>query len=236
MKKHIKKLKKVRRLEMIEHDVKEEVRPEVVQEEDDRTTLDMTGWEEDFDFSDMRGLFFIQKGQYSKSGTCVTVKDGGEYEERYVGGYDPNAEGTVSHYCVMDKITFHTVYGGSSLEKALECLEKVIINYGNNPERYFEAVSESTNEDFYYRHFQGLPGFSDATAKKRVEDGRSWKSSIHTKRTGYAVYKLYGRFFEDVVYDTEERAVQKIEENLHKKRNKMRKLRKRVRKLNSAAV
>lgn len=192
-------------------------------EEEERTTVDMTGWEEDFDFSDMRGLFFIQKGQYSKSGLCVTVKDGTEYEERWIGGYDPNSSNTKSQYCAIDRITFHSICGCSSLENALECITKCMVTFKNDPKRYFRDVCEHTNEDFYFRHYEGALPISEAALKKRAEEGRCWRASPHTKRNGYAVYKAFGRYFEDEVCDAEDKALSILEtqkaERLAKKKN-----------------
>ena len=57
---------------------------------------------------DMRGLFFIVKGQYRKDndpdGVCIS-------------GYDPNSPNTEEWYQVKDHITFHTFACGSDLNK-----------------------------------------------------------------------------------------------------------------------
>lgn len=228
----IKALRKVRKLS-VENSRKPEaaVVPQV-EEDDNRTTLDMTDWEDEFDFNSMRGLFFIQKGQFSKRGLCVTVRDGKEIEDRYIGGYNPYDERTVEQYCVIDRVTFHTIYGGSSYEKAVESIEKCIVDYGNDCERYFAHVSESTNEDFYFRHYEGAVRFSDAHLKKRAEEGRCWRVSSHMKRSHYAVLKEYGDYYEEAVCDAEDRAVAEIEKQKQERRVKRRRMKSRkVRKL-----
>ena len=199
-------------------------------DEVNRTSLDMTGWEDAFHYEDMRGLFFIQKGQYRKSGLCVTVKDGHEYEERYLGGYNPNGPDTDGHYCVMDRITFHSIYGGSSLNAALDCLTRCIVNYHNDPELYFRDICEVTNEDFYTRHYENGTYYSETVLKKKSEDGKSWRTSPHMKRLGYAVSKIYGDFFSDEIQKAEESAIKILDEKkrqsiARKKEMKCRKIR-----------
>lgn len=210
----------------VEHSVKSE-EVEERYEEDDSTIVDMTGWEDRFDFESMRGLFFIQKGQYRKGGLKVTVKDGKEYEDRDLGGYNPYDPNTLQRYIVYDKVTFNSICSVGTLEQALNCITNHIVRYENDPERYFREVCEVTNEDFYFRHYLGRPPFTDIQLRKRRAEGRSWRQSPHMKRMCYAVQTQYGDFFSDDVEEAEEKALSLLEEKRRERKERHRKMRKR---------
>ena len=197
-----------------------------IPEEDEGMRVDMTGWEDDFDYSDMRGLFFITKGQCGKDSPVVTVKNGKEYHECHVGSYDPDRGDTVNHYCVVDRITFHITYGGSNLDKAIDNIRRMVVLYNNDPEKYFRYVSEVTNEDFYFRYYENSSPFTDSQFKKRAEEGRSWKTSTKMKMHEYAILKTYGMVYEEAVEDAYEKAVDEIVNRTKRRRNKMRSVRK----------
>lgn len=192
------------------------------EEEDDSRKVDMTGWEDDFDYSDMSGLFFIIKGQCGSLNPIVTVKNRNEYHEVHVGSYNPYDDRTIEHYCVYDRITFNCTYGGRDFNKAVENVKRVVINHNNDPESYFRVVSESTNEDFYFRHYENASPFTDTQFKKRAEEGRSWKVSTKMKMHTYALMREYGQVYEPFVEEAYESAVKHLENRGKRIRNKMR--------------
>lgn len=190
--------------------------------ENEKQVLDMEGWEEDFDFDSMSGLFYIQKGQYKdKAYPCMDVKIGVNYMERYVGGYNPADPKTPEQYVVFDRITFQSIYSGHSLKMALDTITRAIVKYKNNPKNYFREVCEYTNEDFYFRKYEGKAPFSDVALKKRAEEGRTWRTSMPMKKIGYAIYKAYNYYYEDAIADAEARAMQQIKERKEQKKEKL---------------
>ena len=193
---------------------------ERMEELSERIPLDMTGWEKDFDYEDMKDLFYIQVGQYSKKAPCVNVKLDRDITERWVGGYNPNDPSTPKQYVVLDRITFQPIYCGHSFEKALSTITRTIKTYKNDPERYFKDVCEFTNEDFYFRHYEGRLPFSDAQLKRRAEEGRTWRAGVPMKKIGYAIYKTYGYVYKEEIEEAEDRAIEELKEERERRREK----------------
>ena len=91
---------------------------------------------------DMRGLFFIVKGQYRKGvepSFVNTVSEG----VQYIGGFDPYSDDTEEWYKLMDCETFACHCCGGSLEKVLKGVYNVITSYKGNAKAYFKAISEA---------------------------------------------------------------------------------------------
>lgn len=100
---------------------------------------------------DMKGLFFIIKGQYrrDRSGDDTI-------------GYDPFNPETPEWYMLIDNKTFTCISCGGDLQKVLKSVYKVIKRHKGIANRYFKQVSEceskvsKTSQDIYmkvYREF-----------------------------------------------------------------------------------
>lgn len=75
---------------------------------------------------DMRGLFFIVKGQYKK-GVKPTFNYNGDTS--YIGGYDPTHTDTTNWYQCIDRVTYTCISCGSDLEKVVGGVYCAIIRH-----------------------------------------------------------------------------------------------------------
>lgn len=91
---------------------------------------------------DMRGLFFIVKGQYRKGLEPSFVNPISEGTQ-YIGGFDPYSDDTEEWYKLMDCKTFTCHCCSGSLEKVLKGVYNVITSYKGNAKNYFKAISEA---------------------------------------------------------------------------------------------
>ena len=77
---------------------------------------------------DLRGVFFIVKGQYRRNcGQSFVNSATGDVN--HIGGYDPSGDETVEWYMVLDNITFNCVCSGSDLDRAIKAVCNVIKRY-----------------------------------------------------------------------------------------------------------
>ena len=89
---------------------------------------------------DMRGLFFIVKGQYKRGvEPSYTNTNGGV---SYIGGYDPYNDTTEEWYMLIDNRTFQCHCSTSDLNKVLDTAFNIITRNKGNAKRYFKAISE----------------------------------------------------------------------------------------------
>lgn len=89
---------------------------------------------------DLRGVFFIVKGQYKRNcGKSFINNYTGDVN--HLGGYDPTSEDTVEWYMVLDRVDYHCVYCGSSFEKAKNSIYNTIKNY-RTLNRYKKRLGE----------------------------------------------------------------------------------------------
>jgi len=106
---------------------------------------------------DMRGLFFILKGQYSKNVAPIVVNRVTE-ENMSVGCYDPSRETTVEWYQLMDCKKFDTLACGSDLNKVLNGVKTAIIRYRGHAQNYFKVVDnrrkEYPNSPIMFEHYR----------------------------------------------------------------------------------
>lgn len=115
---------------------------------------------------DLRGVFFIVKGQYRRKEPIMLFK-GNEY---YIGGYDPEDEETKEWYRVIDREAGICIHAGVSLEKALNAIRREIIR-SKNLRTYLKSMKEHTRNNtntlfldkcideeygYYYRNKIGL--------------------------------------------------------------------------------
>lgn len=90
---------------------------------------------------DMRGLFFIVKGQFSKT-RPVTKGD----NIVYIGGYDPTSPDTHEWYQLVDTKTYTCVGGGSDLEKVLHSVEVYIKKCKGRCSNYFSMLDRISKD------------------------------------------------------------------------------------------
>ena len=116
---------------------------------------------------DMRGLFFIVKGQYRK-GVAPSYMSEVTDSVTHIGGYDPNSVDTTEWYMLRDNKTFNCVSCGSDLNKVLESLDKVIRRHKGSVKRYLKSVerrgatiSPATLEQFKHIYDEYGDWFSD---------------------------------------------------------------------------
>ena len=95
----------------------------------------------------MRGLFYIVKGQYSKTEPVVYI----EGEAKHIGGYDPESPNTAEWYRVQDNVVHHCFCCGSDLDKCVEAITKMIKHHKTR-KSYFRYVCRLTRPDSYETH------------------------------------------------------------------------------------
>ena len=159
---------------------------------------------------DMRGLFFVVKGQYRKhSGDkFVNSVNGDTY---YIGGYDPFSDGTEEWYMLMDKKTYHCVWCGRDLNKVLKGVYTLIKKHKGEAKRYFKSVSDTTSEDYYEVHYLGHRPLSDGDrAKKAI--GRCPRVSPVMKCLWEKVYEEFGDYYDEEVREMEDLAYTELKE------------------------
>lgn len=144
---------------------------------------------------DMRGLFYIVKGQYvpNKNGVLNTK------------GFNPEDSNTPEWYQLRDCKTHHCFSCGSDLEKVLQSVYKVIV-YHKTARSYFKYVDDTTTEDYYRVHYLGKPPYTPEQRNKRAESGKSARVSPSTKELYTMVYKDFGHYYEDLIEEMEDKA------------------------------
>lgn len=156
---------------------------------------------------DLRGLFYIVKGNYKDRGEKVECEDG---VARYIGGYDPNDEDTEEWYRVLDTETYFCSYAGGDYEKALSVIYNQIVKFKSR-KKYFQWVSEVSSEDYYFIHYKGASPFSRDQHMKRCE-GRVPRVSKAGKALEKEVYMRWGHIYDGDVLMIEDKAYNKVEE------------------------
>lgn len=169
---------------------------------------------------DMRGLFFVVKGQYAK-GVQPSFVNKVSGDVTFIGGYDPFSEDTSNWYMLMDCKTFHCVSCGSDLDKVLKAVHTVIKKYKGSARNYFKHVSEVTSDDYYEVTYLGR---SPLTHDQRVAkaEGRCPRVSPVMRCLYEKVYEEYGDYYEDEVREMEDLAYSELVEE--RPINKTRKL------------
>lgn len=166
---------------------------------------------------DMRGLFFLVKGQYRKQEPCFTNEVTGD--KTYIGGYDPESENTNEWYMVMDNKTFHCIACGSNKEKVLNSVHSVIVRYKGEAKLYFHHVSKVTSDDYYETHYLGHKELTPDKRAKKAE-GRCPRVSPAMRCLYEKVLEEYGDYYSDEVECLEDKAYESLKENTPLKRSK----------------
>lgn len=144
---------------------------------------------------DMRGLFYIVKGQYkpNKRDTLNTE------------GYEPDNPSTVEWYQLRDCKTHHCIACGSNFNKVLKGVYTAITKY-KGAKVYFKYVDDTTTEDYYRTHYLGKPPYTPEERTKRGEDGRSARVSPEMKVLFNRVYEDYGDYYREYIIEMEDEA------------------------------
>lgn len=169
---------------------------------------------------DMRGLFFVIKGQHNnKKEPSYTNKVTGD--KHYIGGYDPNDKETQEWYMLLDKKTFHCVACGTDLNKVLRGVYTQIKKYKGVAKKYFKYVSEITSDDYYEVTYLGHRPLTPEQRVKKAE-GKCPRVSPIMRDMYEHIYEEYGDFFDDLIRPMEDLAYSEMVEE--KPFNKTRKL------------
>lgn len=152
----------------------------------------------------LKGLFYIVKGQYRRTSPSVVI-DG---ETKHIGGYDPDNEDTSEWYRVLDCVTYHCICAGSSFDKCLEAIRRMIVHHKTR-KSYFRYVCKVTSEDYYEVHYLGHRPLNHEQRTKKAE-GRCPRTSPAQKKLEEAVFNAYGDYYRDVIEEVEDEAYEDI--------------------------
>lgn len=119
---------------------------------------------------DLRGVFFIVRGQYRRNKGVKFFNDVSE-EYNHIGGYDPEDPTNEEWYMLLDNITYTTLACGSNLDKVVRCARGYITKYKTR-DRYLKML-------------------------KSLEYGTK-VSPIH-KRLMTEVYNTYGEYYQHLI-------------------------------------
>ena len=147
----------------------------------------------------MRGLFFVVKGQYKK-GVAPSFVNKVTEDTMYLGGFDPYSEDTLEWYMVYDNKKYHCVSCGSDLSKVVKGVYHIIKKYKGDVNKYFKFVEEN----------------------RQLYKASPIMIHLHEK-----VYEEYGDFFSDDVREMdlayeelkEERPIKKTRKLMKKTKN-----------------
>lgn len=129
------------------------------------------------DNDDLRGMFFIVKGQYEKGvvPSVISKVTGGEV---FLGGYDPSNDNTAEWYMALDKVTYHCICCSGDFEM----IKRGIVN----------AITRYKTKENYLMQLKMRGEYEDVSKPMRfVYD---------------MVYSYYGNYYSEVVSDLEEEA------------------------------
>lgn len=94
---------------------------------------------------DMKGLFFVVKGQYRK-GVAPSFVNKVSGDTQYIGGYDPTLDTTSDWYMVLDKKTFNCVSCGGNFDKVIRGVYNTIKRFKGSGDRYLKHVREKDSK------------------------------------------------------------------------------------------
>lgn len=119
---------------------------------------------------DMRGLFFIVKGQYRKGEGKKVVNDvSGDY--MWLGGYDPTLKDTPSTrwYMCLDRETYTVVCCSSSLEKVLGSVKHLITKHKTRG-HYLHSLGDTKTPPITAELFRAIDNEFGDYFRERVEE------------------------------------------------------------------
>ena len=144
---------------------------------------------------DMRGLFFIVKGQYARGVEPSFVSVTGNVN--HIGGYDPHSEDTQEWYMLLDSKTFNCMMCGNDFNKVLKGVYNIIKKHKGSAERYFKLL-------------------------KKANDGKGFSQSPTMRCLYEHIYEEYGDYYSDEIKEMEDLAYSELVEE--KPFNKSKKL------------
>lgn len=144
---------------------------------------------------DMRGLFYIVKGQYRAN----------KRDELNTDGFNPDDPNTHEWYQLRDCKTHHCYCCGSNFDKVLHGVYTAIIKH-KTARGYFKYVDDTTTEDYYRVHYLGKPPYTPEQRNKRAENGKSARVSPATKELYDMIYRDYGDYYTDQIGEMEDEA------------------------------
>lgn len=152
---------------------------------------------------DMRGLFFIVKGQYKKLAPKVVNRVTGN--DVFLGGFNPEDQNTVEWYMLMDRKTFRCCVCSTDINKCLEGVKNIIIRYKGVGKEYFKHISKTTSDDYYEVHYLGHKPLTHMEREKKGKNKYPRVSPI--MRCVYEeVDTRWGHHFDDLISAKEEEA------------------------------
>lgn len=157
---------------------------------------------------DMRGLFFLVKGQYRK-GIEPVVMNKVSGEPQSVECYDPSRETTENWYMLMDKTTFHCVSCGGDPNKVIHGVYTQIVKHKGSAKNYFKYVCRVTSEDYYEVHYLGHKPLTPEQRSKKAE-GRCPRVSPIMQEHYSLIYQYYGDYFEEQIKRLEDEAYEEV--------------------------
>lgn len=157
---------------------------------------------------DMRGLFFIIKGRYTKN-LEPEYTNAVSGDKGYLGGFNPHLFSTPEWYTVLDRKCYHTIYCGSSYTKAVASIGNTIRRFKGDAKKYFKEVSTLTSDDYYEVHYLGhTPLTPDKRAKKC--EGRCPRTSPIMMDLYHNIDLAYGDYYYDEVVEQEDLAYEQL--------------------------
>ena len=159
---------------------------------------------------DLRGVFFIVKGQYKK-GVEPSFLNKVTNETSWLGGYDPRNENTSEWYMCLDNITFKCVACGGDLEKVVKGVHTQIVKY-KDLKHYLRHISKTTSDDTYEVRYLGRTPLTHDQRVKKAE-GRCPRTSPAMRCLYEAIYSEYGDYYSDLVETQEDLAYEEIKNN-----------------------
>ena len=158
---------------------------------------------------DLRGVFFIIKGQYKHhlSPTFINEVTG---SEMCLGGYDPDQDTTPEWYMVVDRYNYHCIYCGVSLEGAKKSIVTAIRKYktlgGYNkmlnrldrsqavskPMRCLYKEIEKTFGDYYLEDIEDMEdqAYDSVVFKTPLQRSKDIKRKSGVKKLGKPLKKV----------------------------------------------
>ena len=158
---------------------------------------------------DLRGVFFIVKGQYRK-GVAPSFVNRATNETSWVGGYDPHSDATEEWYMCLDRITFQCCGCGSDLKKVAHGVYTQIIKY-KDLKHYLHHISKTTSDDTYEVKYLGHAPLTHDQRVKKAE-GRCPRVSPPMRCLYEEIYNNFGNYYEDLVEEMEDLAYSEIKD------------------------
>ena len=181
---------------------------------------------------DLRGVFFIVKGQYRK-GVAPSFVNKATNETSWLGGYDPHSDATEEWYMCLDRITFQCCSCGGDLKKVLKAVYTCIVKY-KDLKHYLHHISKMSSDDTYEVMYLGKRPLTPDERVKKAE-GRCPRVSPAMGCLYEAIYEEYGDYYSDLIEEQEDLAYEKVKQ-LIKENKPINKTKKRLGKVKTKTI